>query len=82
MVMVDPADPVVASVLGVLLLPLLVLPLLVPQAVSTAAAASSAAHLVIVSDLCRWYLMGSSWNALLRRDLPIARSRVRVTPAG
>jgi hypothetical protein len=64
MVMADPADPVFASVLEVLLPLLLVV--LVPHAVSTAAAASSAAYLVIVSDLCLWYLMGSSWNASLR----------------
>jgi hypothetical protein len=62
MVMVGPAEFVVASVLE-LLLPLL--PLLPLHAVSTAAAASSAAHLVIVSDLFL-YLMGSSWNAWLR----------------
>jgi len=56
LVVVDPAELVDASVLEVLLpLPLL------PHAVSTAAAASSAA-LVIVSDRFLWYLMGSSWT--------------------
>jgi len=54
LVVVDPAGLVDASVLE-LLLPLL-------HAVSTAAAASSAAHLVIVSDRFLWYLMGSSWT--------------------
>jgi hypothetical protein len=63
MVMVGPAEFVVASVLELPLLPLL--PLLALHAVSTAAAASSAAHRVIVSDLFL-YLMGSSWNAWLR----------------
>jgi len=61
LVVVDPAELVDASVLEVLLpLPLL------PHAVSTAAAASRAAHLVIVSDLFLLCLMGSSWNASLR----------------
>jgi len=57
LVVVDPAELVDTSVLEVLL------PLL--HAVSTAAAASSAA-LVIVSDRFLWYHMGSSWNASLR----------------
>jgi hypothetical protein len=60
MVKDDPADVVFACVLAVL--PLLLVPppplVLVLHAVSTAAADSSAAHLVIVSDLFRLYFMG------------------------
>jgi hypothetical protein len=58
LVVVDPAELVDASVLELLL----VLPLPPLHAVSTAAAASSTAPLVIVSDRFLWYLMGSSWT--------------------
>jgi len=63
--MVDPAEVVVASVLEVLLPLLPLLPLLL-HAVSTAAAASSAAHLVDRQRSLPVVSHGLLWNASLR----------------
>ena len=66
--------PSLDVLLPLLVVPLLVVPLplvlvlvlLLLHAVSIAPVASSAAQLVIVSDLFIGYLMGFSWNASLR----------------
>ena len=57
--------PLLAVPLLLVPLPLVLLVLLL-HAVSNAPVATSAAQLVIVSDLFMGYLMGFSWNASLR----------------